>query len=78
VMALRLRDPGRHRPFRTPAIWFVAPAAVVSCGFLMYQLPLVTWIRFGIWLGIGMVFDFLYGYHKSILGRAETAVPPVR
>jgi len=77
VMALRLRDPGRHRPFRTPAIWLVAPAAVLSCGFLMYQLPRVTWIRFGIWLAIGLVIYFLYGYHKSVLGRAETAVPPV-
>jgi basic amino acid/polyamine antiporter, APA family len=77
VMALRLRDPGRHRPFRTPLIWVVAPAAVLSCGFLMYQLPLVTWIRFGIWLAIGLVFYFLYGYHKSILGRDRPAVPPV-
>ncbi|HEV7587974.1 MAG TPA: amino acid permease [Longimicrobium sp.] len=76
VLVLRLRDPGRHRPFRTPLVWVVAPAAVLSCGFLMYQLPKITWIRFGIWLAVGLVFYFLYGYHKSILGRAGPAVPP--
>jgi APA family basic amino acid/polyamine antiporter len=75
VMALRLRDPGRHRPFRTPLIWITAPAAVVSCGFLMYQLPRVTWERFIIWLAIGLVFYFLYGVHKSVLNRGA-AVPP--
>ncbi|HSU16894.1 amino acid permease [Longimicrobium sp.] len=67
VMALRLREPERHRPFRTPAVWFVAPAAILSCGFLMYQLPLITWKRFVIWLVVGLVFYFLYGYWKSNL-----------
>ena len=71
VMALRLREPERHRPFRTPAIWFVAPAAVVSCGLLMAKLPLVTWKRFGIWLAIGMVLYFLYGHgHSKLRGQA--------
>ncbi|MDP9349886.1 MAG: amino acid permease [Gemmatimonadota bacterium] len=67
VMVLRIREPERHRPFRTPAIWFVAPAAIVSCGFLMFQLPRVTWERFGIWLGVGLVLYFVYGYRKSRL-----------
>jgi APA family basic amino acid/polyamine antiporter len=58
-------------------VWFVAPAAVLSCGFLMYQLPKVTWIRFGIWLAVGLVFYFLYGYRKSALNRSEAPVPPV-
>jgi APA family basic amino acid/polyamine antiporter len=67
VMVLRVREPERVRPFRTPAVWVVAPAAILSCGFLMYQLPLVTWIRFVIWLIVGLVFYFLYGYWKSTL-----------
>jgi APA family basic amino acid/polyamine antiporter len=71
VMALRLREPERERPFRTPFIWFVAPAAVLSCGYLMLQLPRVTWIRFGVWLGIGLVFYFLYGYWHSVLRRGN-------
>ena len=72
VMALRLREPDRHRPFRTPFIWFVAPAAVVSCFYLMLQLPGVTWVRFVIWLAGGLVIYAAYGYHKSRL-RKERA-----
>jgi APA family basic amino acid/polyamine antiporter len=67
VMVLRLREPERQRPFRTPLIWFVAPMAILSCGFLMYQLPFVTWARFGIWLVVGLVFYFSYGFWKSKL-----------
>ncbi len=67
VMVLRVREPERVRPFRTPAIWFVAPAAIVSCGFLMFQLPALTWIRFGLWLAAGLVIYLLYGIRHSRL-----------
>ena len=71
VMVLRLREPERHRPFRTPAVWIVAPAAILSCGFLMYQLPGVTWLRFVIWLAVGLIFYFAYGFWKSTLRGRE-------
>jgi APA family basic amino acid/polyamine antiporter len=71
VMVLRIREPERHRPFRTPAIWFVAPAAVVSCTYLMLQLPWITWERFIIWLVVGLVIYLVYGYRRSRLGRGE-------
>jgi APA family basic amino acid/polyamine antiporter len=67
VMVLRVREPERHRPFRTPLVWVVAPMAILSCGFLMYQLPKVTWVRFGIWLLAGLVLYFAYGYWRSRL-----------
>jgi APA family basic amino acid/polyamine antiporter len=67
VLVLRIREPERHRPFRTPAIWIVAPAAILSCAFLMLQLPLVTWIRFGAWLALGILIYFAYGYRRSRL-----------
>jgi APA family basic amino acid/polyamine antiporter len=76
VMVLRIREPERHRPFRTPAIWFVAPAAVVSCSYLMLQLPWITWERFLIWLFVGLVIYLLYGYRRSRLGRGEPASEP--
>jgi APA family basic amino acid/polyamine antiporter len=69
VLILRVREPGRHRPFRAPVVWFVAPAAVVSCVYLMIQLPLITWIRFVVWLAIGLALYFLYGYRHSVEGR---------
>ena len=67
VMVLRVREPERHRPFRTPFIWFVAPAAVLSCFYLMLQLPGVTWMRFVIWLAAGILIYAAYGYRKSRL-----------
>ncbi len=70
ILILRRTDPGRARPFHTPFVWFVAPAAVLSCGYLMFQLPTVTWIRFGIWLLAGLVLYALYGYRHSALRKA--------
>jgi APA family basic amino acid/polyamine antiporter len=35
----------------------------------MVQLPWVTWIRFVIWLALGIVFYYLYGYRHSHLGQ---------
>jgi APA family basic amino acid/polyamine antiporter len=69
VMVLRVREPERHRPFRTPFIWFVAPAGVLSCFYLMLQLPGVTWMRFVIWLAAGIVIYAAYGYRKSRLRK---------
>jgi APA family basic amino acid/polyamine antiporter len=50
----------------------VPAAAVLSCGYLMAQLPWVTWIRFVIWLAIGLVIYFAYGVRHSVL-RARAA-----
>jgi APA family basic amino acid/polyamine antiporter len=41
----------------------------------MVQLPWVTWVRFGAWLAIGLVFYFLYGYRKSRLKGQGTGSP---
>jgi APA family basic amino acid/polyamine antiporter len=67
VIVLRYREPDRPRPFRVP--WSpVTPAlAVVSCVYLMVQLPGTTWIRFGAWLAVGIVLYFFYGYRHSKL-----------
>jgi APA family basic amino acid/polyamine antiporter len=41
----------------------------------MLQLPLVTWIRFGIWLVAGLALYALYGYRRSVLRGGGTAPP---
>ncbi len=67
VLVLRIREPGLHRPFRTPWVWFVAPMGILSSLVLMYGLPLRTWTRLIGWLAVGMVIYFVYGIRKSRL-----------
>ncbi|HET7321152.1 MAG TPA: amino acid permease [Longimicrobiaceae bacterium] len=74
VIVLRLREPNRYRPFRTPLVWLVAPAAILSCGFLMLKLPAVTWVRFFIWLAVGLLIYFFYGYRNSQLRRQDSGL----
>lgn len=69
VIMLRQTQPNLHRPFRTPWYPFIPLAGALSCGALMSFLPLVTWVRFLSWLGIGLVVYFLYSYRHSHLAR---------
>ncbi|HEU4428708.1 MAG TPA: amino acid permease, partial [Myxococcota bacterium] len=73
VMVLRVREPERPRPFRCPAVFVVAPIAVVSCLFMMRALPVVTWQRFGIWLAAGLLFYAVYSVRHSRVQRAAAA-----
>ena len=67
VMVLRVREPGRHRPFRTPLIWLVGPLAFGGCAFLLFSLPMKTQITFLQWTAAGLLVYFLYGFRKSPL-----------
>jgi basic amino acid/polyamine antiporter, APA family len=69
VLVLRYKDPGRLRPFKVPFAPWTPLFAIGSCAYLMFQLPLVTWIRFVVWLVIGAVLYFTYGYRHSRLRR---------
>ncbi len=70
VIVLRRTDPGRRRPFRTPWVPFLPIASVAGCLYLMAALPLATWVRFLIWLVIGLVVYFIYGVHHSRVQKA--------
>ncbi|MBN8608415.1 MAG: amino acid permease [Caulobacterales bacterium] len=67
VMVLRRDAPGVERPFRTPLIWIVAPAAIVGCLYLFSSLNLGTIERFFIWMAIGIPIYLLWGARKSAL-----------
>jgi basic amino acid/polyamine antiporter, APA family len=69
VIVLRRIDPDRPRPFRAPWVPLTPILSIISCVYLMIQLPTLTWIRFGIWLGLGLVIYFLYGIRNSRLAR---------
>lgn len=67
VLYLRIKRPDIKRGFKCPAIYFVAPMAMICCGYLMYNLPIHTWIRFVVWCVIGFVVYFGYSYKHSKL-----------
>jgi APA family basic amino acid/polyamine antiporter len=69
TLVLRIVDPGLKRPFRAPAIWIVAPLGAITSVFLMFGLPLDTWIRLAVWLAIGLAIYFTYGRRHSRLAR---------
>ena len=74
VLALRIAEPDLARPFRTPAVYIVAPLGAASALFLMLGLPLDTWIRFGVWLLIGLAIYAFYGAnHSRVAGLSAPA-----
>ncbi len=75
IIVLRVKEPGRARPFRTPWVPFVPLMAIASCAWLMIELPWTTWWRFFVWLGIGLCFYLIYGFTNS---RLRHAPPPPR
>jgi len=77
VLVLRIKEPGLSRPFRTPAVYVIAPLGAASSLFLMFGLPLDTWLRFGVWLIIGLLIYFFYGSRHS-RNQANVAALPRR
>jgi APA family basic amino acid/polyamine antiporter len=73
VLALRMSQPDIERPFKAPAIYFVAPAGALSAILLMVGLPGDTWLRLGIWLIIGLAIYFFYGMRHSRVGNEPEA-----
>jgi APA family basic amino acid/polyamine antiporter len=67
VLVLRRTDPDRKRPFRVPFVWPVCLGGAAACVYVMYGLPLTAWIRFGVWLVIGLSIYIFYGYRNSTL-----------
>jgi basic amino acid/polyamine antiporter, APA family len=75
IIILRRTDPDRHRVFRTPFVPWVPLLGIAMCFYLMLGLPLITWIRFGVWLVVGMVLYFTYGFWRSRMRVREEGSP---
>ena len=73
VGAMSRGEPGLPRAFRTPAVYVVAPLGAASSLFLMFGLPLDTWLRFGIWLVIGLVIYAVYGVRHALAAHQQSA-----
>jgi basic amino acid/polyamine antiporter, APA family len=71
VIVLRYKEPDRVRPFRVPWVPLTPLISIVSCLYLMYQLPGITWKRFAVWLVVGLIIYFLYGARHSRLRSGD-------
>ncbi len=66
VLVLRYTRRDLHRPFKVPLFPVLPVAGIALCGYLMSSLPKDAWIRFLIWLVIGLVIYAVYGFRKSL------------
>ena len=73
VIVLRKTRPDLPRGFRVPLVPLVPIVAVLACAWLMFNLSVETWLRFAIWMVLGVVVYFLYGRRKSVLGQRLAA-----
>jgi basic amino acid/polyamine antiporter, APA family len=71
VLYLRRTEPDRHRPFRAPFSPFVPLLTIAASIYLMASLEGSTWLRFGIWMALGLVVYFLYSRSRSVVARRE-------
>jgi APA family basic amino acid/polyamine antiporter len=65
--------PDLERGFRAPLVPLLPILSIAACGWLMLNLTGLTWIRFVVWMAIGMVFYLLYGRRHSVLAQREAA-----
>jgi APA family basic amino acid/polyamine antiporter len=75
VIVLRRTQPDLERGFRVPFVPLLPLIGTALCIYLMTKLEAQTWLRFGIWLAIGLAIYFTYGLRHSRVQRGEDAAP---
>ena len=73
VLVLRKTQPDRPRGFKVPLVPLLPALSILTCVLLMASLTLENWIRFFVWLIIGLVIYFAYSRHRSSLNPAPRA-----
>jgi APA family basic amino acid/polyamine antiporter len=74
VVVLRRTRPAMRRTFRVPLAPVLPAIGFLLCLWMMASLSAVTWVVFGVWMAVGLVFYFSYGYRRSRMATAEPAV----
>lgn len=67
VLVLRKTQSEHVRPFKCPFVPWFPLAGIIFCFYLMLSLPVMTWIRFFVWMAVGVLIYFAYGFRKSRL-----------
>lgn len=75
LLILRAKRPDLPRPFRVPWVPWTPLLSIAACVYLATNLPNLTWIRFVVWISIGLVVYFAYGRRHSLLA-GQGDLPP--
>jgi APA family basic amino acid/polyamine antiporter len=77
VIVLRRTRPDMPRPFKLGWNPVVPILGIVFCLYFMISLPAATWLRFGIWMVLGLAIYFFYGRKHSLAAKSEGKETPV-
>ena len=75
VLVLRAKQPERRRAFRTPWVPVIPILSILSCVVLMVSLPVETWLRFFVWLMIGLIIYIAYSRRRSEFASVPESTP---
>jgi APA family basic amino acid/polyamine antiporter len=70
VIVLRHKQPKRHRGFRLSGGPIFPILSILCCLLLMAGLPAITWVRFFVWLAIGLCVYIFYSRKRSEFYKA--------
>jgi basic amino acid/polyamine antiporter, APA family len=74
VIVLRAKRPEAPRPFKVAGGPVIPVLGVISCLYLMVSLSVMTWVRFLVWLDLGMLIYWFYGRtHSPLVNPVEAA-----
>jgi APA family basic amino acid/polyamine antiporter len=72
VLILRRTRPDLPRAFKVPLVPLIPILAILACLWLMLNLTVLTWLRFVVWMVIGVVLYFAYSRRHSLLGKRQS------
>jgi APA family basic amino acid/polyamine antiporter len=75
VVILRRTRPDLERGYRVPFVPVFPIIGTLLCIYLMLDLPGTTWLRFLIWMALGLLIYFIYGRTHSRLRQGEVTNP---
>ncbi|KTD07755.1 amino acid permease [Legionella jamestowniensis] len=73
VIFLRYSHPNLPRPFKTPLMPVIPVLGILSCAYLLINLPLASLLRFAVWMAVGLLIYWFYGRFHSVLNKQVEA-----